>query len=315
MTDMSVSAPLRPLGVGEILDAAMKVYRENFRTLTTAVLALVFPLAVIDSLIMSSTQEDAFRFSSDAATTDLDGAFWAGQLASGLLSLLTFSVAVAACFHAVMRGYLGEATTWRESLGFGLRRLWGVLGVGILVVLGLIPMFILLIVPGVWLAVRWSVAVPALLAEEIGPVSALGRSFRLVKERWWATFGALVVMTILVSILQGIVGALMGFVFADSGNELLAAVIYTLVTTLAYAVTLPIQAAVFTLIYFDLRVRKEGFDLQLMAQGMGQPGATSAAPSWPAPEPSTGATFAPPQSPSGFLAPEAPERREPPDPA
>ena len=313
---------LRPLGIGEILDAALRVYRNHFKTLVLAVLAVVLPLSILDTLITASTAENAFNYSSET-TVDADGAFLAGQLVSGILSLLVFSLATAACFHAVMRGYRGEATTTGESLKFGLRHMLPMIGLGILAFLGLVPMFLLLLLPGIWLAVRWSVAAPALLAEDIGPVAALGRSFKLVGGRWWATFGALVAMTILVSILQLIVGMLIGLVFADADNEVLVAIVFTLVTAFAYALTLPIQAAVFTILYFDLRVRKEGYDLQLAASGMGegaaQPQAAPVAfgaPTSPSPSPQSSDAapggFAPPASPSappsGVAAERPPEQ-------
>ena len=65
-------------------------------------------------------------------------------------------------------------------------------------------MTLLLVIPGIWLFVMYAVAVPALLLERVGPVQSLKRSYRLVKGRWWATFGTLLVSTVL----AGIVGAL-----------------------------------------------------------------------------------------------------------
>ena len=286
---------LRPLGIGEILDAAVRVYRNNFKTLTIAVLVVVLPLSILDTLITASTTENAFDYSETAAT-EADGGFLAGQLVSTLISILLFSVATAACFHAVMRGYLGESATWQESLAFGLKRMLPVLLLGLLAMLGLIPMFLLLIIPGIWLAVRWSVAAPALLAEDLGPAAALGRSFKLVKGRWWPVFGALVAMTILITVLTMIVGLLLGAIFTSPDNELIVAIVYTLVIALAYAVTLPIQSAVFTILYFDLRVRKEGYDLQLAAGGLGD--APAAMPG----EPSGGGGFSPPSE-GGFAPP------------
>ncbi len=268
MTATGSTANLRPLGIGEILDAALTVYRKNFKTLFLAVLMVVLPLTILDTLITASTTENAFNYD-EATTVQDEGSAIAGGIARLLISLLSFSLATAACFHAVIRGYLADGTTWQESIRFGFRKAFPIILLSLLALLGLIPMFILLILPGIWLAVRWSVAAPALLAEDLSPPSALGRSFKLVGGRWWATFGALVAMTILISILQFIVGLLIGGVFAAGGSEIVAATIFTLVTALAYAITLPVQAAVFTILYYDLRVRKEGYDLQLAAGGMG----------------------------------------------
>jgi hypothetical protein len=311
---------MRPLSVGEILDAALKIYRRNFKTLSMAVLVLVVPLSILDTLITASTTKNAFDYTGTSTTVDSSGSFFAGALARLLLSVLTFSVATAACYHAVIRGYFGEQTTWQESLRYGISHLWRMLGLGLLALLGLIVPFVLLIVPGIWLAVRWSVAAPALLAEEIGPARALGRSFGLVKGRWWPTFGALICMYILISIAQFIVVSLMGVIFATSGSQVVVAVVLTILTAIASAITYPLQAAVFTLIYFDLRVRKEGFDLQLMAQRMGSGSAVPAPPGGiaglggDAPASPWGAPPAPapapaPAAPGGFLAPEAPDLR------
>ena len=86
----------------------------------------------------------------------------------------------------------------------------------ILYVLGLIIPFILLILPGIWLSVAWSVSYPALLAEGLRGIAALGRSFKLVSGRWWPTFGALLVMYLIVLVISAILGVLLGAAFVAS---------------------------------------------------------------------------------------------------
>ena len=127
-----------------------------------------------------------------------------------MLSIVLMSLASAACFRAVSGVYLGQRATVGESLRFAMTRLVPVIALSFLYVLGLIPAFIALIIPGIWLAVAWSVSFPALLSENVGPVAALGRSFRLVQGRWWPVFGALIVMYLLVSVISGILGVLFG---------------------------------------------------------------------------------------------------------
>jgi hypothetical protein len=327
------SPQLRPLSVGEVLDASFKIVRQSFGTLAGCVLVVAVPLNIVTTLITASSSEDAFNLDNSTTTGSgfSTGSEVAGSVVSGLLSLVLMSLASAACFRAVSAVYLGERANVGESLRFAMSRIVPVIAVSLLYVLGLIPAFIALIIPGIWLAVAWSVSFPALLSEGLGPVAALGRSFKLVQGRWWPVFGALLVMYLLVAVISGILGALFGAtLIAAVDSEVVAGIIYTIVNTLSSLITLPLTAAVLTVIYFDLRVRKEGFDLQLLARGVGQdesayatsaqavsessglggysPPAQSggfAPPAPPAQEQSGG--FAPPQAPSG---PEAPPPSE-----
>ena len=83
-------------------------------------------------------------------------------------------------------------------------------------------------------------------------------------------------MYLIVLVISGILGVVFGATLvATTDNEAVAAVIYTIVNTLSSLITLPLFAAVLTIIYFDLRVRKEGFDLQLLARGVGSSAPTS----------------------------------------
>jgi hypothetical protein len=281
------------LNVGEVLDASFKLYGRHFQTLVICMVVVAVPLAILDTLVQASTIENAFNYSA-GTDTDTDGTAVAGQIVSGLINnLILPAFATAACLRVLTSGYLGRSATWQESLMFGLRRLWLVIATTILMTLALIAGFIALVLPGFWLFVCFAVAIPALLFEELGPAQALGRSFRLVKGRWWATFAALFVMLVLLLVIVIIVtGAIVGAVLSDSDNEVLGAILTAIAAIVVTALVYPLQAAVVTLIYFDLRVRKEGFDLQLLAERMGT-------------EPAPGVGGAPPAEaqPGGFAPP------------
>ena len=151
----------------------------------------------------------------------------------------------------------------------------GVLPVIVLSVLyfiGLIPAFLALVIPGIWLAVAWSVSYPALLSEGIGPVAALGRSFRLVQRPLVADVrrAARDVPDRARDQRHPRRAARRDARSRRSTTRRSRRCIYTIVNTLSSLITLPLFAAVLTIIYFDLRVRKEGFDLQLLARGVGR---------------------------------------------
>jgi hypothetical protein len=312
------SAPqLRPLSVGEVLDASFKLYGRHFQTLVLCMVVVAVPLAILDTLVQASTTENAFNYSADA-DPDTDGAAVAGTIVSGLINnLILPAFATAACLRVLTEGYLGRSTTWQESLLFGLRRLWLVIAATILMTLAVIAGFIALVLPGFWLFVCFAVAIPALLFEELGPAQALGRSFRLVQGRWWATFAALFVMLVLLLVIVIVVtGTVVGAVLSNSDNEVLGAILTAIAAILVTALVYPLQAAVVTLIYFDLRVRKEGFDLQLLTERMGAEPAPQAGGVPPAEAQPGG--FAPSaESPpaGGFLPPRAPGTEAPERPA
>jgi hypothetical protein len=327
-TTQQFSPQLRPLGVGEVLDASFKVVRQSFKTLVMCVLVVALPLNIVNTLIAASTSENPFNLDIEidgtSASSDVSsGTAAAGGLLTGLLSLVLTTLAAAACYRAVSAAYLGENPTWQDSLRFAAQRLGPLVWLSILYVIALIIPFILLILPGIWLAVAWSLSYPALLHEGLGGSKALGRSFKLVRGRWWPTFGALLVMYLIVIVISAVLGFILGAaLISNLDNEALAAVLYTLVNTASSLVTLPLVAAVVTIIYFDLRVRKEGFDLQMLAQGVGQTAArpTSTGYGETSPEAvgeASGLGEAPPASsaspPSGGFAP--PQAPSPPEPA
>jgi hypothetical protein len=92
-----------------------------------------------------------------------------------------------------------------------------------------------------------------------------------VKGRWWGTFGVVVLGTILVGIVEAaLVGLTAVFTTIDTADPTLGSfVVGTGATVLASLIATPFAAAFVTVLYFDLRVRKEAFDLQLLANQIG----------------------------------------------
>jgi Membrane domain of glycerophosphoryl diester phosphodiesterase len=264
----SFTPQLRPLSVGEMLDAGFRLFRHRFGTLVACVVVPVVPLTILGTIIIASTDPDAFDVN---ATATESGTAIAGFLISLFLQSAGAALAVAACFKAISAAYLGERTSFGDSLAYALRRFIPLMIAYIVIVIITIPGWILLLIPGIWLSIKLCMAFPAVIFERAGPFRAIGRSWKLTADNWWRVFGTLVVVFLIALVVNFALGAVLGIVAAgsDSISEVAYAVLNTIITLLTYMLTYPLWAAVMTVIYYDLRVRNEGFDLQLLAQGVG----------------------------------------------
>jgi hypothetical protein len=285
-----VSVPvLRPLGIGEILDVAIKITTRHWWTLARIVLVVVVPIQLLAALIDISVSEGVVTTGGqtgfdESGEIDVDQVwtFAAAAILAAVLTLLAQTLATGACFKAVADAYLGREPSWRRSLSETFRRLHSIVWVSILTyVLGGLAL-LACIAPGVWLFIAWTVAVPALLTEGVKGTQALRRSFRLVRHFWWRTAALVLLGGILASIVGLALGGALGALTfsADSDAAVIAANL--IATVVAGAITTPFVAAMTIVLYIDLRVRKEGFDLALLAERFGEPGAI-AVPVPPAP--------------------------------
>jgi hypothetical protein len=275
---MTDSVELRPLGVGEILDVALKIVWRNAGTLLRVVVFIVLPVQIVIALIEASAtpsrlnRAGTFTGTGGNTTTIHDVYAYLGALFVVLvLSLVSSILSSGACYRAVATAYLGERTGWRESLAFALRRVHSLLWVTFLTTLiGVLGLF-LCVIPGVYFWVAFALAVPVLMTEELRGKAALGRSRSLVRGSWWRVFGVLLLGYILSGILSTAISALLiGVTTVQAGQASVVGVIVSIVAgTLSKLVTVPFVAAFVTVLYFDLRVRREAFDLQLVAQRIG----------------------------------------------
>ena len=285
---------LRPLGVGELLDVAIRLTLRNAGTLMRAVLVVVLPLEIISSIVYSSGA-DALRTTSDGRSTLVGHVDpWTFGVSIALVAIIagiTPMLASGVCFKAVGDAYLGGSSNWRSSLRYTLPRAPSILWITILAGLGVVLGAVACFLPGIWLAISWSIAVPVLLMEGARGSRALGRSFALVKGRWWPTFGAIVLAYILVTIVDtGITQLLGALSLGPTGHGAIVDFTLRVATgTVSSLVTTPFTAALAVVIYIDLRVRKEGFDVQMLAAQIGlEPGQTITVP-----DPPSGLTGAP----------------------
>jgi hypothetical protein len=306
---MSTPAQLRPLGIGEILDAGIKIYRSKFATMLKAVAVVIVPVQVLNVLITLSLPDTSTTAGTTTTTSNSEWAGLAALLLVLVINIVSGALAQAACLKAVSDTYLGTETGWRDSLRFGFRRLgsllWLTLIHGVIVLLA----FAACIVPGVWLYVAWSVAIPVLLIEGPRGFQALRRSFNLVRRRWWPTAGVLALANLLATAVAAGIGLLsLPLLFAGRDNEFVYDLASAVLGAAASVLTIPFVAAVVAVIYFDLRVRKEGFDLQLMALHIGAP-AGAVPPTlmpWTTPAPGAGGGWTPPPPPGWEQNPTGP---------
>jgi uncharacterized membrane protein len=158
---------------------------------------------------------------------------------------------------------LGREPELGASVRLGLRRMGRLFIAGlamyILVFLGFVALFI----PGVIIACGYSVVVQVVVLEDLAsPTDALGRSWALTKGYKGKAFGLALALIAIFSVPFIAGGMVAAFVPA------LETVIGVAAQVLSFVVT-PLFACVFTLFYYDLRVRQEGFDLDHLSRELG----------------------------------------------
>ena len=261
---------LLPRGVGEVVDAAIALYRRHFKLLVGTAAVVIVPVQILSSFASRNAVSqigDTFRALqkglTPATTTTSVGP------PGGLLALLALPFLTAALATAAASCYMGRAITPGRAWRTTMRRIWAVLGLGILRFLITGAGFVFFMVPAIFLYIRLLVAPVALVVEGAGPVLALERSWRLTSGQWWRTCG--------VEVLKGLM-ALFGYLLIEIPAFLLAIVtgpvgwlLLAIGSSLVQVLVAPFLVAVTVVVYFDLRIRKEAFDLAVTAQGVQRP--------------------------------------------
>ena len=279
---------LRPLRLGELLDQAIRLYRRNFLTFIGIIALVYVPVMVLQTAattLLSSSMLDLASSSPEQIFSNYG--YWVGILSTIFLGLVHYvlvqGIATGALTRAVADNYLGRKTGVLEAYR-GIRSSWlTLLGALLFVGILLIGLAIWWMVPCIgWftglgmiaflMAAISPLVAPAVVLEGQGAIQAVLRAWSLARRRFWAVLGYILVLylfnLIIISGPTAIVNvALSGAVqsFEDPTLQLVVtSIIQALVSLVGILIYYPLQMTAFTLIYFDLRVRTEGFDLALL---------------------------------------------------
>ncbi|GLX53511.1 hypothetical protein Shyhy01_64610 [Streptomyces hygroscopicus subsp. hygroscopicus] len=231
--------PLRPLGVGEILDGAVSTLRTYWRTVLgiSLTLALVTEITAVllQGLFLNKTVARTSLGDPTITPTEalrIMGESFLSSIILGLITMIGTLIATAMLTSVTSRAVLGRPATpgeaWREArpqlwklfgqlvllflMGFGIMLvasvpgvigfLGGSKGAGIaLLIIGFLAGMVVLI----WLTVRFSLAAPALMLEKQGVIQSLRRSTKLVHGSWWRILGIQLLAGLIVAVIRVVI--------------------------------------------------------------------------------------------------------------
>jgi hypothetical protein len=251
----------RPYGIGEVLDAGFRLYQRSLRHCiafaAAGVLAEQLPSAYLlarGRLLQSHPFADPV---------------WVSLWLVGTLASIAMWSAVQLRQYAIATGQASDATA---ELRVALARLPATVLAGIATGLAICVGLVLLIVPGVYFATALMMTGPAVLIEKLGPGQALSRSVQLVRGNWWRTTTILTVALLIVIVfyvLGGLVGFMLAVPLAGGTDIVVVAAMTSVVGLLIGALVVPLVVALLLATYVDLRVRRQGSDLEQRISAVG----------------------------------------------
>jgi len=309
--------PLRPLGLGDIYDAAFKIIRFNPRaTVGSAVLvtavAMMIPVLVTGIMTLLIDVSGNLTVDGTGSTTTTGDptaaditefiASYGSLIVGSILQSFGLIFVTGMVAHVTMAAAIGRRLSLGEAWAATKGKRWSLVGlafllgtaamVGVGIVAGVIVVLVLL--APTWLAVLGSIAlvfativallvfwvrlaylaVPPLMLEQVGVFGAIGRAWTLTARQFWRTFGIALLTAVITQIAGSIIEVpfsivgLIGTVATDNVELQLMAMVLTnaLSAVVASAFVAPFTSSVASLQYVDQRIRKEGFDVELMTR-------------------------------------------------
>ena len=264
---------LRPRSVGEVLDAAVRLYRARLGSLMLVSAVVLVPVSLLSMLVLLSAlpDESTVGISTNAPVFDTgaSAAELGAILVTTVLSALATTFVTAATTRIVADAYVGERAATGEAVRDTTSRVWPLIGLTLVVTVATTAGFFACVVPGVWLQVAWSVAIPAFMLERVGVFDALRRSFALTKVKFW-----LVVRRVLAESTararahrrpHGAVGVVDAI---ERQRRAPTSSCSPSPTARRRSSRCRSRPSAIVALYFDLRTRAEAFDVQMMIAGL-----------------------------------------------
>jgi hypothetical protein len=255
MTDIAEPAGL---DIGRVIQETVAVLGRHFVTFLILALILVgIPRAVV-GLVQVAALRDV------VATMTFGGPALYWGFLGGLVSVVTGAILQASIISGAASDLTGRPVSVGESLRTGLRAFLPLIGLSILLGVALVIGFILLIIPGVLLALAWCVAVPAYVVEQPGVLASFERSAELTRGNRLRIFALGCVFFVIAFIVGLVLGALGGILsFATAG--LFVYVNAAIVSPIVSAIVAVFGTTLSAVLYVELRRVREGAGASALA--------------------------------------------------
>ena len=262
---------LAKMEIADILDAAIRLYRHNF-------LLLLEIVAVVQLVVLAGSLVMTWLFFGSLMGTSGEEVPWAAiadnaplflVCVAGMIILL--SLGQGALAFAISEAYLGRRISVAEAYRRMWPLVWRLLLTMILVGLATATGLIFCIIPAFILMVWFAITTPIVAIERIWGPEAMRRSYDLISGHGWRVFATLLLLYLIVVVATYAIYALPAFgimMLLGESNPLVAQSLSQAVQTVANIIVQPVVMIGIVLIYYDLRIRKEGFDLMMLAQAM-----------------------------------------------
>jgi len=295
----------RAMSIPELIDGAFTLYRRNFLLIVAIAAVIQVPFAAVDYLLyrvidvggrlddVNALTRQIENQGNVATTTQRDalvGDFVALLAYVAVLFAIQFLVvrplSQAATVTAVSERYLERPASLGRSYAAALAR-WRpllamvliqvgllVLGAGVVVLLLVIAgsdavalpilLGVGLLIVAIVVAVRWSLGAQVVVVERTSGFGGLKRSWTLTRSRFWRTVWFMVLLWLITIVAALIISLVFTLPFSGAGNNVRQAV-SQVGGTLANVFVVPLTLIAVTLYYYDLRIRREAFDLEMLA--------------------------------------------------
>jgi hypothetical protein len=237
---------IRAMGLGEVLDTAFQLVRDRAALLIGIALTVTFPTQLLLVLV-------------EKAASQGSGPVIVGVAGLALFMIVVSPVVSAAITHAVSETYLDREVGYADSLGRGFKLLLPLVGTALLMMLILLPATLLLVVPGLYLMFAYLLVNQVIVIEGLVGWSALKRSFELTRQNMLRVLAVYLVSVVIMSVVS------MGLSLLSAQVPYLQVVLDAVVQGILTAY----MSAALVVLYFDIRCRKEAFDLEHLAGRVG----------------------------------------------
>jgi hypothetical protein len=258
--------PLRPLGLGEILDGTFGVVRE-YPGVTLGLSAIVVTFTQLVTFAISAYSRLNAGYGGSGRYGGITGARIFAWVLSGVGSAVLAGMLTAVIGEAVLGRKTTIGATWKKVRP----RFWALIGASIL---GVVVPFVALIpfvVPGVFLWGAWAFLTPVVVLEGAGVGMSIRRSWRLAVPSFWRVWGTRALSVVIAGIIQSVITipavllafGSVGFQPERTSIGIVPLAIIAVGGIVANTITAPFTSGVLSLLYIDRRMRAEGLDVTL----------------------------------------------------